>query len=236
MPDDRAPGDVALARAFSEIITEGTRVWRDGYADSAQAAVWLVGLASAALVAVLANAEARRLLGHDLDLTVLLLLTSVLTGISYRLLGLWIAPRVHVHAIELIGAMKGFLAGASIINYPELSEAWTEAEIVERLKTHFDVDRSSLLSSGASLDDCRKSYQRVREITLKYETESVERLRAMLLAYTDQDEQRTPDLRQVRHRARKNRRIGHVGRALFFSCALSLAAGIVLVARAVLRA
>jgi hypothetical protein len=227
------PKDVMFARLFKDAIAEGLRHGREVYTDTAQAAVWIVGLASAIVVATLANAEARRVLGPQLDVTVASLFICVVSGVAYRLMGVWLAPRVQVHFATALGAMQGYAAGADTVAYPELSETWDRSQIVKQLGEHFEVDYSFLLTYNAPLDECKRIYRSVRARRQAFEDDAAEQVRQVVLAFTDQSELVAPDLHKARRRTRWFKRSAYFGAALFSVCALSFAWALFLIARAV---
>jgi hypothetical protein len=156
---------VDIASALSKVFEKDLQVVARLESETGQVLVWLVGLGSSLLaIAVVQPERVESLLGRSFGLYTTLLLVTVASGVTGRLLGLLTSGYTANHLTTLAGNLWGYSAGYSLEEPAELSDRWDEAEIVERLKSEFGRDYRFLLERNAPLDFCREAYQKQREL------------------------------------------------------------------------
>jgi hypothetical protein len=107
-PEDRenaeaeAHARTAFARSLLEALKAGREQAHSAVVETDSAAVWLVGLAGG-LTVILGSefVEARRILGTYYEWTLLLVGASILSGVLYRVVSLWVNTRVLSQMVQL---------------------------------------------------------------------------------------------------------------------------------------
>jgi hypothetical protein len=141
-------------------LPEMFRALEEGVREWSQASVWFVGIASAMLALLVANAEELGFLAASVTrLIVLLLGVAIVSGILHRLLLLWAAAAEMGARFALLGYVAGHEDSADIAL--EWQPSWSNDWIVHELKNFFDLDYSFLLDAPDATDRLRAIYDDV---------------------------------------------------------------------------
>lgn len=191
---------------------------------------WLVGLSTTLLAVGAANPEQlRALLPTDYEYPVSCLLITIIAGVLYRVVDLWISQTVYDLATRLYGFFIGFASAPSIHIIPELDEDWDQAGIVRQIKKEFDMDYSFLLEEPhASIEQCRKAYQTLVDIDVRFEKGRMDALYDVASAHYGLSKSRVlPErdpkaaLEKTRRRASRFRILSQINNGVFTISALS---------------
>ena len=202
----RKPGSHRFIEVFAEALPAMEARLRESARESMQASTWLVGLASGMVALLAANQGVVSALTRTERLVVLLLMLSCVTvGVLQRLL-FWIAEQRHLnHFVGLQGYLIGYIAASNAQAPPILNPDWSVAQIVNHIKTYFDVDYSFLIEYQSPIEAARETYVGLYELEDKLDQEVLDKFEETAMAYAGRPKPQTqaPDsLDEIRREGR----------------------------------
>jgi mRNA-degrading endonuclease HigB of HigAB toxin-antitoxin module len=213
---ERESIDVTFARMLCDLLGQGREAAAKHLAESSEAVVWIVGLASALLAASFAEpVEVRRVLGTNHAWTAGSLWLAIVGGASYRVLTLWVAGNFQAHVFQLEAFLTGYVGGSTAFSPAVLSRSWDEMEIVAHIQSEFGQDYRFLLTHDASLERCQQLYEEMCQRWHERDEEKHAALEARLKAYLDLDVTRGPSMTDARRRMQRLKRAARFGTVLF---------------------
>lgn len=182
-PSPRSPSQAA-ADLFREALPRAIQHIQRAEQSSEQTIAWLVGLSSTLLALSLADpGRVKELLGPVFHLTVGGLLTSVISGVLYRIVSLVVSARRTQLMLGLENHLTGIRAFDDVDVPSILDDEWDRAEIVRRLQDDFGVDYSFLVTYGTPIEGCREAYASQYKIVEEAHEENMAVIRRAVGAY-----------------------------------------------------
>jgi hypothetical protein len=171
-----------LAEFFRSIVPEAARRADETRSEHVQTGVWLVGLASAMLALFVSNRDKVAFVSNiEADWIVSLLGFSVLAGVAQRIV-LLIGSAQEYNA--RIGFMSWLRASEISVNLAEpLSQEWSNDEILRRLKEHYELDYTFLLTFPSPEEQLRQAYAQVHSSWEKLDRDRLHSLFSALGAW-----------------------------------------------------
>lgn len=171
-----------LAQAYREMLPDVFRDYSEIGRESVQVVIWLVGLSSAVFALLISNMDRITFIGADtLRIILLLLGTVIVVGVAQRLVHHWAERLQHIINWSLTHYISSY--NSDQILPAQLSEDWTEAEIVQRFESEFGLNYQFLIEYEVSLESCREAYKSQYERWEGFDKEGLERFGQVVSAH-----------------------------------------------------